>query len=255
MLVKKREVGAEDTLLSLKLPFNRLKVFLENQVGKGLGKGPAKGKIVKKLLGSPLAAKVIGGVLKDNLDERHWRTVLESNCFAFCGMFSQDHEFGKDDLIRMWIALGFIQPSLDQEETMEDMGGRYFDVLVKKSFFDKFEYYLDFAYYKMHDLLHELAQSVFIQEYLRVEDSTKLPSKIPETLRPLSVQTTNLNILRKIEKFKHLHSLFLFYKDSNQDLCSALIEIFKASRSLHLLYVFAPNLEMIPEEIGNLIHL
>ncbi|KAH0454676.1 hypothetical protein IEQ34_016600 [Dendrobium chrysotoxum] len=30
-------------------------------------------------LGSPLAAKVIGGVLKDNLDERHWRTVLENN--------------------------------------------------------------------------------------------------------------------------------------------------------------------------------
>ncbi|KAH0466660.1 hypothetical protein IEQ34_003898 [Dendrobium chrysotoxum] len=35
--------------------------------------------IVKNLLGSPLAAKVIGGVLKDKLDERHWRTVLESN--------------------------------------------------------------------------------------------------------------------------------------------------------------------------------
>ncbi|KAI0513743.1 hypothetical protein KFK09_009773 [Dendrobium nobile] len=29
------------------------------------------GEIVKKLLGSPLVAKVIGGVLKDNLDERH----------------------------------------------------------------------------------------------------------------------------------------------------------------------------------------
>ncbi|KAI0513746.1 hypothetical protein KFK09_009776 [Dendrobium nobile] len=36
------------------------------------------GESVKKLLGSPLAAKVIGGVLKDNLDERHWRTVLEA---------------------------------------------------------------------------------------------------------------------------------------------------------------------------------
>ncbi|XP_020688066.1 disease resistance protein RGA2-like [Dendrobium catenatum] len=35
--------------------------------------------IVKKLLGSPLAAKVIGGILNDDLDERHWRTVLESN--------------------------------------------------------------------------------------------------------------------------------------------------------------------------------
>ncbi|KAH0463268.1 hypothetical protein IEQ34_008129 [Dendrobium chrysotoxum] len=28
---------------------------------------------------SPLEAKVIGGVLKDNLDEKHWRAVLESN--------------------------------------------------------------------------------------------------------------------------------------------------------------------------------
>ncbi|KAH0463287.1 hypothetical protein IEQ34_007869 [Dendrobium chrysotoxum] len=238
------------------------------------------GEIVKKLLGSPLAAKVIGGVLKDNLDERHWRTILESNllgqssinsilrlsyivlsnplksCFAFCGMFAQDHEFDKDDLIRMWIALGFIQPSLDQEETMEDIGGRYFDVLVKKSFFDKFEYYLDFANYKMHDLLHELAQSVSIQECLRVDDSIKLPSIIPGTLRHLSVQTTDLDILRRIGKFKHLHSLFLFYKASNQDLCSALIEIFKASRSLRLLYIWAPkDLEILPEEIGNLIHL
>ncbi|KAI0514091.1 hypothetical protein KFK09_010125 [Dendrobium nobile] len=238
--------------------------------------------MVKKLLGSPLAAKVIGGVLKDNLDERHWRTVLESNlldqnsinsilrlsyivlsnplksCFAFCGMFAQDHEFDKHDLIRMWIALGFIQPSLDQEETMEDIGERYFDVLVTKSFFDKlYKYggYKNLSYYKMHDLLHKLTQSIFVQECLRVEDDTKLPSKIPETLRHLSVQTTNLNVLRKIEKFKHLHSLFLFDEDSNQDLCSALIEIFKASRCLRLLYIRIDRLKMIPKEIRYLKHL
>ncbi|XP_020673619.1 putative disease resistance protein RGA4 [Dendrobium catenatum] len=237
--------------------------------------------IVKKLSRSPLAAKVIGGVLNSlDLDERRWRTVLESNllgqasvdsilrlsyivlpnplksCFAFCGMFAQDHKFDKDDLIRMWIALGFIQPSLDQEETMEDIGGRYFDVLVKKSFFDKFDKgYKNYSYYKMHDLLHNLAQSVFKQECLRVEDSTKLPSKIPETLRHLSVKTTNLDILKKIEKFKHLHSLFLFYEDSNQDLCSALIKIFKASRCLRLLYIDTHELKMIPEEIRYLKHL
>ncbi|PKU68931.1 Disease resistance protein RGA2 [Dendrobium catenatum] len=181
--------------------------------------------IVKKLLGSPLAAKVIGGVLKDNLDDKHWRIVLESNlldqnsihsilrlsyivlpnhlrnCFAFCCMFPQDHTYHKDDLVRMWIALGFIQPS--QAMTMEDIGGRYFDVFVKKALFDK------------------------------VGD----------------------DYLRKIEKFKHLHSLFLFYKDSDQDLCSGLIETFKASRSLRLLCIFTLNLRMIPEEIGNLIHL
>ncbi|XP_028549136.1 putative disease resistance protein RGA4 [Dendrobium catenatum] len=177
-------------------------------------------------------------------------------------MFPQDYQFDKDNLVRMWIALGFIQPSLDQEETMEDIGGRYFDVLVKKSFFEKFEYenFLQTNspyYYKMHDLLHELAQSVSIQEYLRVEDSIKLSSIIPETLRHLSIQTSDPDILRKIEKFKHLHSLFFFYKDYNQDLCSgALIEILKASKSLRLLYVSAPYFKIIAlEEIGNLIHL
>ncbi|KAL0928308.1 hypothetical protein M5K25_000181 [Dendrobium thyrsiflorum] len=111
------------------------------------------GEIVKKLLGSPLAAKVIGGVMNVNLDERHWTKVLNSdfvspklgqndiflilrlsymflpkhlqNCFAFCSIFPQDYRFDKDDLVRMWIALGFIQQPHDQEWTMEDIGGMF----------------------------------------------------------------------------------------------------------------------------------
>ncbi|KAH0455318.1 hypothetical protein IEQ34_015350 [Dendrobium chrysotoxum] len=240
------------------------------------------GEIVKKLSGSPLAAKVIGGVLNSSLDERHWTKVLNNNfvsqklgqddiflilrlsymflpkhlqnCFAFCSLFPQDYWFHKDDLVKMWIALGFIQQPHDQEWTMEDFGGMYFDVLVKKSFFDKIVG--GGLCYKMHDLIHELAQSISIHECLRVENKTKLPSIIPKTLRHLSVSTTNPDIIKKIGKFKHLHSLFLCYKASKQDLCNVLIEIFKALTSLRLLYIYVPaGLEMMPEEIGNLIHL
>ncbi|KAL0920679.1 hypothetical protein M5K25_009837 [Dendrobium thyrsiflorum] len=230
------------------------------------------GEIVKKLLGSPLAAKVIGGVLKDNLDEGHWRTVLESNLlgqnsinsilrlsyivlpnhlqnsFAFCCMFPQDHTFDQDDLVRMWIALGFIQPS--QGMTMEDIGGRYFYVLVKKNLFDKIG-----DDYKMHDLIHESASKFFAQECGKLMDNEGPSLKISESIRHLSVQTTNPDTLRKIEKFKHLHSLFLVYEDSNQDLCSELIKIFKASRCLRLLYICTDELEMIPDEIRYLKHL
>ncbi|KAL0920682.1 hypothetical protein M5K25_009841 [Dendrobium thyrsiflorum] len=231
------------------------------------------GEIVKKLLGSPLAAKVIGGVLKDNLDEGHWRTVLESNllgqnsinsilklsyivmpnhlqnCFAFCCMFPQDHTFDKDDLVRMWIALGFIQ--LSQGMTTEDNGGRYFDVLLKKNLFDKVG-----DDYKMHDLIHESASKFFAQECGKLMDDEESSLKISETIRHLSVLNAKPDILKKIEKFKHLHSLFLFYKSSNQDNCSALTEIFKALRSLRLLSIWTPrDLGMIPKEIGNLIHL
>ncbi|KAI0514053.1 hypothetical protein KFK09_010087 [Dendrobium nobile] len=236
--------------------------------------------IVKKLSGSPLAAKVIGGILNSNLDEGHWRRVLNSifeiikldqndimpvlrlsyvhlpqhlkSCFTFCSIFQQDYLFDRDALVRQWIALGFIQPSHIQGETMEDIGGRYFHVLVKKNFFDVAQYYK--KRYKMHDLIHELAQSLSIYECLRIEDSTKLPSMIPKTLRYLSVNTTNPDIIKKIGQFKYLHALFLYYLPSNQDI-SALIEIFKALRSLRLLDIFAPTLELMLEKIENLIHL
>ncbi|KAL0928314.1 hypothetical protein M5K25_000188 [Dendrobium thyrsiflorum] len=229
------------------------------------------GEIVKKLLGSPLAAKVIGGILNDNLDERHWTKVLNSdfvspklgqndiflilrlsymflpkhlqNCFSFCSIFRQDYWFNKDDLVRMWIALGFIQQPHDQEWAMEDIGG------IMKIL-------LDDSTYKMHDLIHELAQSISMHECLRVEDDTKLPSIIPKTLRHLSVKTTNPDIMKMIGQFKYLHSLILFDSTFNPDIWNVLIEIFKAWRSLRLLYIHASTSKgLILEEIGNLIHL
>ncbi|KAI0503731.1 hypothetical protein KFK09_014670 [Dendrobium nobile] len=241
--------------------------------------------IVKKLSRSPLAAKVIGGVLNSlDLDARRWREVLESNlldrnsihsilslsyivlpnhlqnCFAFCCIFPEDHKFDKDDLVRMWIALGFIQPS--QEMTMEDLGGSYFDALVKKALFDKFEvedYDLTVRYnYKMHDLIHESASKFFSQVCCKLVGNEESSLKISKTIRHLSVLNAKPDILRVIEKLKHLHSLFLFYEDFNdQDLCSGLIEVLKSSRSLRLLYICLDEVElkMILEEIGNLIHL
>ncbi|KAI0503665.1 hypothetical protein KFK09_014600 [Dendrobium nobile] len=232
--------------------------------------------IVKKLSRSPLAAKVIGGVLYSlDLDARRWRDVLESNllsrnsihsilrlsyivlpnhlrnCFAFCCMFPEDHEFDKDDLVRMWIALGFIRPS--QGMTMEDIGGRYFDALVKKALFDKVG-----DDYKMHDLIHESASKFFAQVCRKLVDNEESSFKISETIRHLSVLNAKPDILKKIEKLKHLHSLFLFYEDFNdENLCSGLFEVLKILRSLRLLYICVDQVElkMIPEEIGNLIHL
>ncbi|KAI0524478.1 hypothetical protein KFK09_003848 [Dendrobium nobile] len=148
-------------------------------------------------------------------------------------MFPEDHEFDKYDLVRMLIALGFIQPS--QAMTMEDIGGRDFDVLVKKALFEMIG-----DDYKMHDLIHESTSKFFAQEFGKLVDNEEESSlKIFETIRYLSVQTINPNILRKIEKFKHLHSLFLFYEISNHDLCSSLIEIFKASDAcMYYTYVY-----------------
>ncbi|KAI0513754.1 hypothetical protein KFK09_009784 [Dendrobium nobile] len=161
--------------------------------------------IVKKLSRSPLAAKVIGGVLNDNLDESP-----NVDCIGFHSSISRN-----------------------------DYGG------YRRKIGDD---------YKMHDLIRESASKYFAQECGKLVDDEESSLKISETIRHLSVQSCP-DILRKIEKFQHLHSLFLFYENFNQDICSALIEIFKASRCLRLLYIRTNELEMIPEDIRYLKHL
>ncbi|KAL0920631.1 hypothetical protein M5K25_009779 [Dendrobium thyrsiflorum] len=181
------------------------------------------GEIVKKFLGSPLAAKVIGGVLKDNLDERHWRTVLESNLLG-------------QNSINSIFRLSYI--------VLPKSSTKLFCILFPNVDCIGFHSAIsrnDYGGYRR-------------KECGKLVDDEESSLKISETIRHLSVQTYP-DILKKIEKFKHLHSLFLFYENSNHDLYSILIEIFKASRCLRLLYICTDELEMIPEEIRYLKHL
>ncbi|XP_020598242.1 putative disease resistance protein RGA4 [Phalaenopsis equestris] len=135
--------------------------------------------IVKKLSGSRLAAKIVGGILNSNLKESFWMNILNSsdvlnvepepgrnnilsilrlsftflpqllqNCYAFCGIFPQDHEFDKDDLVRMWIALGFIQESSIEGETLEDIGERSHGYLTQMPRSLSSLYHLRFIIYK-----------------------------------------------------------------------------------------------------------
>ncbi|XP_020583435.1 putative disease resistance RPP13-like protein 1 [Phalaenopsis equestris] len=228
--------------------------------------------IVKKLSGSRLAAKIVGGILNSNLKESFWMNILNSsdvlnielsfmllrqplqNCFAFCGIFPQDHEFDKDDLVRMWIALGFIQESSIEGETLEDIGGRYFDVLVKKSFFDEFQYH-EKIYYKMHDLLHDLAESISSEECFRFVGDDVLSLKTPKIIRHLFIKTENLEVLRMIKNVKSLRSLFLTSERRGQYFTEILAEVFEASSRIRLLFIHSTHQKKMPEAIKNLRHL
>ncbi|XP_077215898.1 putative disease resistance protein RGA3 [Tasmannia lanceolata] len=141
-------------------------------------------KIVKKCNGLPLAIEALGGLLRSNTNENKWQNILESEmweiskmrndiipllkvsydhlpaylkpCFVYCSLFPKDYEFDKDTLIQLWIAEGFIQ----SEKRLEDIGSDYFD---------------------MHDLNHDLAQSVSGDEYFGIKysiDSSNIAAKV-----------------------------------------------------------------------------
>ncbi|XP_042488350.1 putative disease resistance protein RGA3 isoform X2 [Macadamia integrifolia] len=136
--------------------------------------------IVKKCNGLPLAINTLGGLLQGKLDENEWVFILESEmwdieeddalpalslsyhhlpphlkqCFAYCSLFPKDYIFEKRYLVQLWMAEGFIQSK--QVERMEDIGEKYFEDLLHRSFFQpRFK-----DTFVMHDLMHDLACSV-----------------------------------------------------------------------------------------------
>ncbi|GLT30349.1 hypothetical protein SLA2020_051530 [Shorea laevis] len=140
----------------------------------------------KKCEGVPLVASVIGGILCNNCNKDAWCEVWGSikkadgvlpalqlsfnrlpkpalkQCFAFCSIFPKDFVMVKEMLIQLWMAHGFLQPSSEGDKKMEDIGDDYFNYLLSSSFFQdaKTDSYGSVITCKMHDLFHDLAQSV-----------------------------------------------------------------------------------------------
>ncbi|XP_073002105.1 putative disease resistance protein RGA1 [Typha latifolia] len=232
-------------------------------------------KIVEKLKRSPLAAKTVGGILRNNLDDEHWEDILNSEiweleqsqndimpalrlsyqhlsshlkpCFRFCSIFHQDYEFDKEQIIYMWMALGLVRKPMKGNRRPEDIGHEYFDDLVKKSFFDCKMNYVG-ERYVMHDLLHELAEFVSQGECFRTDESSG-PKSIPTSIRHLSINNSVALPIPEIIKLKNLRTL-LINSDSSED---DILKVLKGLKSLCILVV--GNFNIIDDCISSLIHL
>ncbi|XP_015170413.1 putative disease resistance protein RGA4 [Solanum tuberosum] len=147
-------------------------------------------RIVEMCQGLPLAASVLGGLLR-NKEKHEWQTILDGNtlvageddngensikkilklsydylpsphlkkCFAYFAMFPKDFEFEKDQLIQLWMAEGFLHPC--QEITvMEVIGNKFFQLLLRNSLLQdvKLDEHNNITHCKM--LVHDLAGDI-----------------------------------------------------------------------------------------------
>ncbi|XP_072959931.1 disease resistance protein RGA2-like [Typha angustifolia] len=234
--------------------------------------------IAKRLKGSPLAAKTLGALLKDNLNEEHWQSILKSDiweldqgeddimsvlrlsyrhlpvhlqrCFAYCSMFPKDWIFKPDDLIYMWIAEGFIYSNTQKKKMIEDIGRDYFDDLISKAFFEPHRHS---KAYKIHDLLHDLAESVSSEICCRIESDE--PKKIPDSVRHLSWMTTNLaGLTEHSSVLKHLRTLNFLFKSKSDLNVADLREVLEKLKSIRVLNLVNCHMEELPISTCNLMH-
>ncbi|EAZ07293.1 hypothetical protein OsI_29541 [Oryza sativa Indica Group] len=111
-------------------------------------------------------------------------------CFAFCAIFPKDYEIDVETLIQLWLAHDFIP--LQEEDHLETVAQNIFKELVWRSFFqdvNKISQREENVYRsqlrdrttcKIHDLMHDISQSVMGKECLSIIGSSNLKNLMRE---------------------------------------------------------------------------
>ncbi|KAF7852003.1 hypothetical protein BT93_L1696 [Corymbia citriodora subsp. variegata] len=194
--------------------------------------------IVSKCGGNPLAVKTLGSLL---FSKKNYRGDWEYN-----------YEFNNLDLIQLWISNGLIQSSGNNQE-LEEIGRQYLEELWSRSFFDFVRVDYPFLFFRMHDLIHELAISVAQMESsnmkVRAQDicpktqhlSFPSPSRIPKD-----------ELRGCLSKPNRVRTIMFEDGSSGEFLLEMCISRFKRLRVLWLDY---SSFDLLPNSIGSLKHL
>ena len=187
--------------------------------------------IVRKCVGSPLAIKTLGSLLRDESEVSQWENVKENEiwnireensimralklsysnlelsmrrCFSFCAIFPKDFEIVKEDLIHLWMANGFIKSEGNVE--VEDVGNKVWKKLYRRSFFQeaKSDELGMIRSCKMHDLFHDLAQSIMGEECVVIEKGrlTQLPTRVHYVYLSNSKVPVDMTAVKKVESLR-----------------------------------------------------
>ncbi|KAJ1384121.1 Virus X resistance protein-like, coiled-coil domain [Sesbania bispinosa] len=234
-------------------------------------------KIARKCGGLPLAAKTLGGLLRSNVDVKEWNRILDSNlwahddvlpallisylhlpahlkrCFAYCSIFPKQHLLDRKELILLWMAEGFLQQS-HGEKAMELAGDNYFNELLSRSLIHKDEVVKE--KFRMHELVYDLAKLVSGKSSCCFEGN-----EIQQSVRHLSFSRDKYDVSKKFENFYDLKSLRTFLPRSLHGSDCYMTtkvshDLLPKLRCLRILSLSKyRNIKMLPESIGNLVHL
>ncbi|XP_050289452.1 putative disease resistance protein RGA3 isoform X2 [Quercus robur] len=254
--------------------------FIDENIDQHKDLEPLGRQLADKCHGLPLAAKLIGGYMHEKRIKEQWEKVLESSlwdledvekgllgplllsyyelssvekqCFLFCAIFPKDHVINRFELIIHWMAQGYINSKGNRE--MEDIAEEYFEKLAMSSFFQDFEKDENdgrIKSCKMHDIVHDFAQSLTKDVCFTIEgkEEVKIDFKRARQLSLIVKETFSESIyeaknLRTLFLHSHVHSEFNMHKSKSFD-------HFRCLRTLILVGPFTK----LPDAVENLIHL
>ncbi|PIA27581.1 hypothetical protein AQUCO_07600034v1, partial [Aquilegia coerulea] len=231
--------------------------------------------IAKKCKGVPLAVKVLASLMHFKTTKQDWRNVLASDiwelqeieegvlpslllsyyalpsqlkpCFMYCATFKKGSKIKKDELVKLWMAQGFL--GSDGSKDLERIGAGYFDNLAMRSFFQDFDKDEEenIVSFMMHDLVHDVAQFLAKSESFISEKADQELSGVK--IRHLSGSHLNNSSIYKQKKLRTLRQ-FVGWSSTKVPL-----ELFHELTCLRALDLQDCPLEELPSEVDRLLQL
>ncbi|KAJ4968175.1 hypothetical protein NE237_014876 [Protea cynaroides] len=213
-----------------------------------------------------LAVKVLGSLMHSKIEEHEWLSIEEGEI----GNLLKDMSGGVMLILKLSYdhlpshlkpCFAYCSGFLGSKE-MEDVGNKYFNSLLRNSFFQHVEKdkYGDIKTCKMHDLVHDLAQFVGKLEYSTVEVINNVEDKSElRGLSHFSDEEETFEILESLKEAKKLRTIFLSRSlVSNDGICGYMREVPPSIKKLkHLRYLDLSNnlIQELPESITSLYNL
>ncbi|XP_017217972.2 putative disease resistance protein RGA3 [Daucus carota subsp. sativus] len=205
--------------------------FLETEAFATFGRS-----MVKRCGGLPLAIKALAGLLYSKKSEQEWleiqcsetwesKSVLPSlklsydnlpslslkRCFAYCSIMPKNSFIYKDELIQIWLALGFLLPPRRSIALTEDIGSKYFKILLGNSLLqdEEKDECGNIIRCKMHDLVHDLALEVSKHHSVSVKAGEELSHDCKAVYMRLDNRVSNIKptiLKRAFERVQVLYA-------------------------------------------------
>ncbi|KAF5824061.1 putative leucine-rich repeat domain superfamily [Helianthus annuus] len=169
-------------------------------------------------------------------------------CFAYCCLFPKGYWVEKDVLIPVWVSNGLIPPR--GENDLYVLGEEILNCLVWRSFFQVNAFFNEY-WYKMHDLMHDLAEDVMGDDCLVIQPGRE--ARITNEVLHVSSSCPDEKFQfssKDLEKLMSLKSIFMFGYKYICDICQICNHMY-----LRVLYLHQIELSALPESIYKLKHL
>nr|UBY07552.1 NBS-LRR disease resistance protein [Dasypyrum villosum] len=174
-------------------------------------------------------------------------------CFLYCSLFPEDYLFKRKQLVRLWLAEGFIEER--GESTLEEVAEGYLKELIYRNMLQLVDRN-DFGRmkkFRMHDILRELAVDLCQKNCFGVTDENKCRGPHQKDVRRLVLQKLKDDIQ---QPFSNMHQLrtIITLGDSKSSF-TVLPLLCNESRYMTVLELSGLPIEKIPDAIGDLFNL